>query len=107
RLIDAISKPPIDKYQALKLAEQANSKCKNKVLTDGQAEQAELKGISYSTARDRVKRLKWTVEEAITTPVLTRSQCGKKAKEASPWSKLVIPSREEMMQRRKLTYIAN
>ncbi|MEB9770344.1 hypothetical protein P4K44_33135, partial [Bacillus cereus] len=36
RLIDAISKPPIDKYQALKLAEQANSKCKNKVLTDGQ-----------------------------------------------------------------------
>ncbi|MRB96461.1 hypothetical protein GH842_30980 [Bacillus thuringiensis] len=107
RLIDAISKPPIDKYQALKLAEQANSKCKNKVLTDGQAEQAELKGISYSTARDRVKRLKWTVEEAITTPVLTRSECGKKAKEASPWSKLVIPSREEMMQRRKLTYIAN
>ncbi|WP_254796470.1 hypothetical protein [Bacillus thuringiensis] len=51
--------------------------------------------------------LKWTVEEAITTPVLTRSECGKKAKEASPWSKLVIPSREEMMQRRKLTYIAN
>ncbi|AGE76910.1 hypothetical protein U0X57_05630 [Bacillus thuringiensis] len=107
RLIDAISKPPIDKYQALKLAEQVNSKCKNKVLTDGQAEQAELNGISYNTARDRVKRLKWTVEEAITTPVLTRSECGKKAKEASPWSKLVIPSREEIMKRRKLTYIAN
>ncbi|UUW40227.1 hypothetical protein phageB13_41 [Bacillus phage B13] len=107
RLIDAISKPPIDKYQALKLAEQVNSKCQNKVLTDEQAEQAALNGISYSTARDRVRRLNWTVEEAITTPVLTPSECAKRAKEASPWSKIVIPSREEILKRRKLTYIAN
>lgn len=107
RLIDAISTPPMDKYQALKLAEQVNSKCNNKTLTDEQVEQAALNGISYSTARDRVRRLKWTVEEAITIPVLTRSECAKRAKEVSPWSKMVIPSREERMQCRKLTYIAN
>ena len=50
---------------------------------------------------------RWSVEEAITIPVMTRSECGKKGKGASFWSKMVIPSREEIMKRRKLTYIAN
>ncbi|MCU4757425.1 hypothetical protein OCA26_14980 [Bacillus cereus] len=88
RLIDAISKPPITKYQALNLASKANSKIQNKTLTDTQAEIASLNGISYSTACERIKRLKWSVEEAITTPILTKEECAKRGREASYWSKL-------------------
>lgn len=90
RVIDAITKPPIDKYEALKLAEKANSKLQNKTLTDYQTKIAASNGISYSTARDRIKCLKWSVEDAITTPVLTPSECAKRAKESSCWSKMRI-----------------
>ncbi|MBW3493233.1 hypothetical protein [Bacillus sp. FDAARGOS_1420] len=88
KLIDAISKPPINKYQALRLAEEANYWIGNKVLSDKQAEIASLNGVSYRLACERVKRLKWSVEEAITTPVLTRLECAKRGKEASYWSRL-------------------
>ncbi|WP_144508288.1 hypothetical protein [Bacillus mycoides] len=88
KLIEAISRPPINKYQALKLAEKINYWIENKVLSDEQAEIASLNGVSYRLARERVKRLKWTVEEAITTPVLTRSECAKRGKEASYWNRL-------------------
>ncbi|MDY7965272.1 hypothetical protein [Bacillus thuringiensis] len=51
------------------------------------------------------------MEEAITIPIMTRSECGKKGgkigKERSCWTKIAIPSREERMKHRKLTYIAN
>ncbi|AJQ58651.1 hypothetical protein BTT_20610 [Bacillus thuringiensis serovar morrisoni str. 4AA1] len=87
-LIDAISKPPINKYQALRLAEEANYWNGNKVLSDEQAKIASLNGVSYRLARERIKRLKWPVEEAITTPVLTKEECGKRGKEASYWCKL-------------------
>lgn len=53
------------------------------------------------------KKCKWDAERAIHTPILSKSQVGIMAKEASPWSKMVIPSREEIMKRRKRTYIAN
>ncbi|MEN3134544.1 hypothetical protein [Bacillus cereus] len=88
KLIDAISKPPINKYQALELAEKANYWSGNKVLSDEQAEIASLNGVSYRVARERIRRLKWSVEEAITTPVLTRSECAKRGKEASYWNRL-------------------
>ncbi|MEN3133820.1 hypothetical protein ABDI49_25530 [Bacillus cereus] len=88
QLIDAISKPPINKYQALELAEKANYWSGNKVLSDEQAEIASLNGVSYRVARERIRRLKWSVEEAITTPVLTRSECAKRGKEASYWNRL-------------------
>ncbi|MDO6634108.1 hypothetical protein [Bacillus thuringiensis] len=88
KLIDAISKPPINKYQALKLAEKANYWSENKVLSDEQAEIASLNGVSYRVARERIRRLKWSVEEAIATPVLTRSECAKRGKEASYWNRL-------------------
>ncbi|AQY42360.1 hypothetical protein P4V72_05815 [Bacillus thuringiensis] len=90
RVIDAITTPPIDKYQALELAEKVNSKCQNKVLNDEQMKIASLNGICYRLARDRIKRQKWSVEEAITTPVLTREECAKRAKESSPWLKMRI-----------------
>lgn len=90
RIIDAITTPPIDKYQALELAEKVNSKCQNKVLNDEQMKIASLHGICYRLARDRIKRQKWSVEDAITTPVLTREECGKIGKEASYWSKIRI-----------------
>jgi len=88
KLIDAISKPPINKYQALELAEKANYWSGNKVLSDEQAEIASLNGVSYRVACERIRRLKWSVEEAITTPVLTRSECAKRGKEASYWNRL-------------------
>ncbi|PEA85895.1 hypothetical protein [Bacillus thuringiensis] len=88
KLIDAISKPPINKYQALNLAEKTNYWSGNKVLSDEQAEIASLNGVSYRLARERIRRLKWSVEEAITTPVLTRSECAKRGKEASYWNRL-------------------
>ncbi|QWR99758.1 hypothetical protein [Bacillus cereus] len=88
RLIDAISKPPIDKYQALKLAEKANSKCQNKVLTDKQEEIALSNGVCYRLARDRIRVLKWSLEDAITTPPLTSEECGRRRKEASYWNEL-------------------
>ncbi|MEB9249509.1 hypothetical protein P4H97_26700 [Bacillus cereus] len=88
RLIDAISKPPFDRYQSLKLATQVNPKNQNKILTDQQAKIASLNGISYRTAKARIKRSKWSIEEAITTPILTPQERGKRGKEASYWSEL-------------------
>lgn len=90
RIIDAITIPPIDKYQALELAEKVNSKCQKKVLNDEQMKIASLNGICYRLARDRIKRQKWSVEEAITTPVLTREECARRAKESSYWTKMRI-----------------
>lgn len=57
-------------------------------MSDEQAKIASLNGVSYRLARERIKRLKWPVEEAITTPVLTKEECGKRGKEASYWGKL-------------------
>ena len=106
-LIDAISQPPLSRSECIKRASEVNSCFKNKILSDEQAEIVALNGISYTVARDRIRLSGWSVEEAITIPVMTRSECGKKGKGASFWSKMVIPSREEIMKRRKLTYIAN
>lgn len=110
-LIDAISQPPLSRIESIKRASKVNSCFKNKALSEEQREIAALNGISYTVARDRIKRLGWSIEEAITIPIMTRSECGKKGgkigKERSPWSKMVFPSREERMKRRKLTYIAN
>lgn len=91
----------------MKRASKVNSCFENKALSDEQMEIAALNGISYTVARDRIRRLGWSMEEAITIPIMTRSECGKKGKDASFWSKMVIPSREERMKRRRLTYIAN
>ncbi|MDR5020763.1 hypothetical protein FOL75_01295 [Bacillus thuringiensis] len=106
-LIDAISQPPLNRSECVKRASKANSCFKNKALSDEQVEIAALNGISYTVARDRIRRLGWSKEETITIPIMTRSECGKKGKDTSFWSKIVIPSREEIMKRRKLTYIAN
>lgn len=105
--IDAISQPPLNRSECMKRASELNSCFKNKALSEEQMEIATLNGISYTVARDRIRRLGWAMEEAITIPIMTRSECGKKGKGASFWSKIVIPSREEMMKHRKLTYIAN
>ena len=39
------------------------------------------------------KKCKWDVERAINTPILSKSQIGIMAKDASPWSRMIIPSK--------------
>ncbi|WP_283746295.1 MULTISPECIES: hypothetical protein [Bacillus cereus group] len=94
KLIDAISKPPISKYQALELAEKANYWGANKILSEEQLKVALSNGVSYRLARERIKRLKWPIEIAITTPVLTPTECAKRGKAASYWGKNRVKSRE-------------
>ncbi|PGZ45717.1 hypothetical protein COE56_25895 [Bacillus anthracis] len=83
KLIDAISRPPITRDQALELAKKANYWSENRVLSDEQVEIALSNGISYRVAYGRIKRLKWPIDDAITIPVLTPSECAKRANEAS------------------------
>ncbi|HDR6825812.1 TPA: hypothetical protein QCV86_003003 [Bacillus thuringiensis] len=97
-LIDSMTKHPLSREEALERANEC--RC---VLTYEQLQQAERIGLKRSTVYDRLKKLKWNMEDAITTPVLTRSECAKR----SYWANMVIPLREERMNRRKLTYIAN
>lgn len=104
-LVDAMIKPPMSREESLKRANQFNKN--NRVLTDEQIQQARMNGLKRSTAYYRFKKLKWDIEKAITYPISSASERGRKGKEASPWSKMVIPSREERMKHRKLTYIAN
>ncbi|PFJ19613.1 hypothetical protein COD67_00990 [Bacillus cereus] len=104
-LVDAMTKPPMSREESLKRANQFNKN--NCVLTDEQIQQARMNGLKRSTAYYRFKKLKWDIEKAITYPIISTSERGRKGKEASPWSKMVIPSREEILKRRKLTYIAN
>ncbi|MEE2014671.1 hypothetical protein P4V61_22035, partial [Bacillus thuringiensis] len=99
----AITQRPMNSKEIAKMREQK----KKRVFTNEQIKRARLNGIGYSRLWERVKKYRWDVERAINTPILSKSQVGIMAKEASPWSKMVIPSREERMKRRKLTYIAN
>ena len=39
------------------------------------------------------KKCKWDVERAINTPILSKSQIGIMAKDASPWFRMIIPSK--------------
>ena len=39
------------------------------------------------------KKCKWDVERAINTPILSKSQIGIMAKDASPWCRMIIPSK--------------
>ncbi|EJR67504.1 hypothetical protein IIO_00492 [Bacillus cereus VD115] len=105
-LTDAITIPPLTKDEIIARAKKKNPQ-KAPTFTEEQVKRAKENGISYSTLYDRVKRYKWDLEEAISTPILSASQCGRIGKERSYWSKIVIPSREQMMKHRKLTYIAN
>ncbi|PEA85888.1 hypothetical protein [Bacillus thuringiensis] len=80
----AINQRPMNSKEIAKILEQK----KKRVFTDEQIQQAEENGISYRLLYDRVRRRKWEWEVAITTPVLTRSECAKRGKEASYWSQL-------------------
>ncbi|HDR7708580.1 TPA: hypothetical protein QCX89_000484 [Bacillus cereus] len=104
-LIDSITKPPMSREEALKCANQCNRKYSK--LTEEQIQIFKSNGLKPSTVYMRIRKLKWEIEEAITTPVLSSSEAGRRAKETSKFSKVVIPSREERMKRRKLIYIAN
>ncbi|WP_338630440.1 hypothetical protein [Clostridium baratii] len=44
-------------------------------------ELAESNGISYDTFRCRVRRLKWDIVKAATTPIMNRRECGLLSKE--------------------------
>ncbi|OPD57622.1 hypothetical protein [Bacillus anthracis] len=105
-LVDAITIPPLTQDEIIARAKEKNPQ-KAPIFTEEQVKRAEENGISYKTLYDRVKRYKWDLEEAIATPILSASERGRKGKERSYWSKIVIPSREERMKHRKLTYIAN
>ncbi|EOO23583.1 hypothetical protein IIU_06990 [Bacillus cereus VD133] len=80
----AITQRPMNSKETVEILEQK----KKRVFTDEQIQQAEENGISYRLLYDRVRRQKWELEVAITTPVLTRSECAKRGKEASYWSQL-------------------
>lgn len=105
-LVEAITTTPLTKEETIARAKKNNPQ-KAPTFTKEQVKRAEKNGISYSTLYDRVKRHKWDLEVAITTPILSPSECGRIGRERSYWSKIVIPSREEVMKHRKLTYIVH
>lgn len=101
-LIDAITKPVMSRKECIERANQFNQN--NSILTNEQIQCAKEKGIKPDTIRNRLRKWKWDIEIAITNPALSASESGRRGKEASPWSKKVIPSREQIMNRRKLIY---
>ncbi|PER91135.1 hypothetical protein [Bacillus cereus] len=80
-LVDSMTKPPMSQEEALKRANQCN-----RVLTDEQILQARMNGLKRSTVYDRLKKLKWDMEDAIVTPVLSASERGRRGKEVSYWN---------------------
>ncbi|MBJ8026000.1 MULTISPECIES: hypothetical protein [Bacillus cereus group] len=88
-LNQAITQRPMNSKEIAKMREQK----KKRVFTNEQIRRARLNGISYSRLWERVKKCKWDAERAINTPILSKAQVGIMAKEASPWSKMVIPSK--------------
>lgn len=82
-LVDSMTKPPMSQEEALKRANQ-----RNRVLTDEQIQQARMNGLKRSTVYDRIKKLKWDIEEAISTPILSAEERGWRGKEASYWNRL-------------------
>lgn len=57
-------------------------------FTQEQVKRAEENGICYSTLFARVNNLKWDVETAINTPVLTLGEVAKRASVKSPFREL-------------------
>ncbi|AID50209.1 hypothetical protein P4U03_30080 [Bacillus mycoides] len=82
-LIDSITKPPLSREETLKRANECN-----RVLTDEQIQKAKENGLRYSTVYDRIKKLKWNIEEALTTPALSTKERMRRLKENSCWIRL-------------------
>ncbi|MCU5514400.1 hypothetical protein OCF62_07425 [Bacillus wiedmannii] len=104
-LIDAMTKPPMSRSEALKRANHFNKN--NRVLTDEQIQQARNNGLKRSTVYYRFKKLKWDIKESITSPILSASERGRRGKEASYWSRMVIPSKEDRKAKIKTSYCTN
>ncbi|MDH8003023.1 hypothetical protein [Bacillus cereus] len=82
-LIDSITKPPLSREEALKRANECN-----RVLTDEQMQKAKGNGLKINTVYDRIKKLKWDIEEALTTPVLSTEERVQRIKEKFYWNHL-------------------
>lgn len=57
------------------------------IITEDDYQQAAEKGISRHTLRNRLRKLKWDKERAITEPVMTQQEVTAKAAAATPFRK--------------------
>ncbi|HFJ9381210.1 TPA: hypothetical protein ACGW65_005737 [Bacillus paranthracis] len=80
-LIDSITTPPLSREEALKRANECN-----RVLTDEQIQRAKENGLKINTVYERIKKLKWDIEEALTIPVLPKEERMRRVKEKSYWN---------------------
>lgn len=94
-LLEAATRPPITKEEALQLAQKANEK--RRIFNQEDVRIAKENGIKYGSFRNRVKHLHWDVERAKQEPIVTSSESGKRGREASYWSKIVIPPRKKQV----------
>lgn len=89
-LMKAATIPPHSPKECIALANKARGV--REPFTKEELKRAEENGVSYYTLAARVRKCKWDMETAITTPPLSFSECGKRGKEASNWTeKMYIP----------------
>ena len=71
----ALNIPPFSKKQAMKKAQESL----RKISLSDYARAAEI-GVRESTVRSRINNSKWSLEKALTTPLMTKSQSGKSSR---------------------------
>nr|WP_088327054.1 hypothetical protein [Bacillus cereus] len=89
-LMKAATIPPRSPKECIALANKARGV--QKTFTEEELKRAEENGVSYYTLASRVRKYKWDLEQAIMTPTLSFSECGKRGRAASIWAKtMYIP----------------
>ncbi|HDR7969526.1 TPA: hypothetical protein QCY14_004918 [Bacillus pacificus] len=89
-LMKAATVPPRSPKECIALANKARGV--REVFTKEEIKRAEANGVSYYTLASRVRKYKWDLEQAITTPTLSFSECGKRGRAASSWAEtMYIP----------------
>ena len=61
---------------------------KSEIFTKEQMEKAKKNGLTYTQIYQRVKLCKWSVEEAVNTPLMTNEESLKRAREKSSYKNL-------------------
>ncbi|HDR8456841.1 TPA: hypothetical protein QC364_003720 [Bacillus cereus] len=88
--LEAATRPPLSKIEALQLANKANEP--RRIFTTEEIRIAEENGIKYGSFRNRVQHLHWDIERAKTEPIVTASERGKMGRAASSWAEtMYIP----------------
>lgn len=83
-LVDSVTKPPMSREESINLANQRNGSYS--LLTAEQIQTFRMNELKRSTVYTRISKLKWKIEEAITTPALSSAEALRRAREASWWS---------------------